>query len=76
MIIVVSKIKDSLGKVALAIIAATNGKDVLLVDADDQETSTDFMALGNEFLEQRLSVIELFEVVDQIMTLNQKQKHI
>ena len=76
MIIVVSKIKDSLGKVALAIIAATNGKDVLLVDADDQETSTDFMSLGNEFLEQRLSVIELFEVVDQIMTLNQKQKHI
>ena len=57
MIIVVGGIKGGSGKTTvatnLAIIAATNGKDVLLVDADDQETSTDFTALRNESLEQR-----------------------
>ena len=37
----------------------------------DQKTSTDFMALSNKSLEQRISVTEPPEVVDKIMTLNQ-----
>ena len=56
MIVVVGGIKGGSGKTTvatnLAIICAMSGKDVLLVDADDQETSTDFTALRNESLEQ------------------------
>jgi chromosome partitioning protein len=56
MIIVVGGIKGGSGKTTvatnLAIIRATSGSDVLLVDADDQETSTDFTTLRNELLEQ------------------------
>ena len=32
----------------LAILSATEGRDVLLIDADDQETATDFTVLRNE----------------------------
>lgn len=32
----------------LAIMRAAQGKDVLLVDADDQETASDFTILRNE----------------------------
>lgn len=52
MIIVVGGIKGGSGKTTvatnLAVIRAKDGADVLLVDADDQETTTDFTILRNE----------------------------
>jgi chromosome partitioning protein len=52
MIIVVGGIKGGSGKTTvatnLAVIRSTAGSDVLLVDADDQETATDFTMLRNE----------------------------
>lgn len=52
MILVAGGIKGGSGKtttaVNLAIMRASAGKDVLLVDADDQETSSDFTALRTE----------------------------
>lgn len=54
MIIVCGGIKGGSGKttaaVNLAIMRAAEGKDVLLVDADDQETATDFTQLRAEKL--------------------------
>jgi chromosome partitioning protein len=54
MIVVAGGIKGSSGKTTvatnLAVIRAVQGRDVLLVDADDQETATDFTALRNERL--------------------------
>jgi chromosome partitioning protein len=51
-IIVVGGIKGGSGKTTvatnLAILRAHDGRDVLLVDADDQETATDFTQLRNE----------------------------
>lgn len=55
MIIVVGGIKGGSGKTTvstnLAVMRANAGKDVLLVDADDQETASDFTALRNEMIE-------------------------
>ncbi len=55
MIYVVGGIKGGSGKSTvatnLAIALAREGRDVLLVDADDQETATDFSAWRNERLE-------------------------
>ena len=52
MIVVVGGIKGGSGKTTvatnLAIMRALNGHDVLLVDADDQETASDFTILRNE----------------------------
>ena len=52
MIIVAGGIKGGSGKTTiatnLAVIRSTEGHDVLLVDADDQETSSDFTLLRNE----------------------------
>lgn len=52
MILTVGGIKGGSGKTTvatnLAIIRAKSGRDVLLIDADDQETATDFTALRNE----------------------------
>jgi chromosome partitioning protein len=52
MIVVVGGIKGGSGKTTvatnLAILRAQDGRDVLLVDADDQETATDFTQLRNE----------------------------
>jgi chromosome partitioning protein len=52
MIVVVGGIKGGSGKTTvatnLAIIRARDGRDVLLIDADDQETASDFTALRNE----------------------------
>src|SRR5919107_1777997 len=52
MIIVVGGIKGGSGKTTvatnLAVIRSAEGRDVLLVDADDQETSTDFTIIRNE----------------------------
>ena len=54
MIIVAGGIKGGSGKTTvathLAVMRALEGRDVLLIDADDQETATDFTALRNERL--------------------------
>ena len=54
MIIVVGGIKGGSGKTTvatnLAVIRSAEGKDVLLIDSDDQETATDFTVLRNERL--------------------------
>ena len=54
MIIVAGGIKGGSGKTTvathLAVMRARQGRDVLLIDADDQETATDFTALRNERL--------------------------
>ncbi len=52
MIIVVGGIKGGSGKSTvatnLAVLCATEGQDVLLIDSDDQETAADFTILRNE----------------------------
>lgn len=52
MIIVVGGIKGGSGKTTLAtnlaVMRSAEGHDVLLIDADDQETSTDFTIIRNE----------------------------
>ena len=52
MIVVCGGIKGGSGKttvaINLAVIRALDGYDVLLVDADDQETATDFTRQRNE----------------------------
>lgn len=57
MIYVVGGIKGGSGKTTvatnLAVALALDGRDVLLVDADDQETATDFSAWRNERTEGR-----------------------
>jgi chromosome partitioning protein len=54
MIVVVGGIKGGSGKTTvatnLAVLRAATGHDVLLVDADDQETASDFTILRNEKL--------------------------
>jgi chromosome partitioning protein len=54
MIIVVGGIKGGSGKTTvatnLAVLRSGKSKDVLLIDADDQETATDFTILRNEQL--------------------------
>lgn len=55
MILVCGGIKGGVGKTTLAtnmaIMRSRQGKDVLLVDADDQATASDFTAVRNETLE-------------------------
>lgn len=52
MIVVVGGIKGGSGKTTvatnLAVMRAASGSDVLLIDADDQETASDFTILRNE----------------------------
>lgn len=52
MIIVVGGIKGGSGKSTvatnLAVMCATEGQDILLIDSDDQETASDFTILRNE----------------------------
>jgi cellulose biosynthesis protein BcsQ len=54
MILVCGGIKGGVGKTTLAtsmaVLRAAIGRDVLLVDADDQATATDFTAVRNETL--------------------------
>lgn len=54
MIIVVGGIKGGSGKTTIAtnlvVLRSNRSKDVLLIDADDQETATDFTVLRNEQL--------------------------
>lgn len=55
MIIVVGGIKGGSGKTTVAtnltVMRANDGRDVLLIDADDQETASDFTVLRNERLD-------------------------
>jgi chromosome partitioning protein len=55
MILVCGGIKGGVGKTTLAtsmvVLRSAAGRDVLLVDADDQATATDFTAVRNESLE-------------------------
>ncbi len=55
MIIVIGGIKGGSGKTTiatnLAVMRSNTGTDVLLIDADDQETANDFTTLRNESLE-------------------------
>lgn len=57
MIVVSGGTKGGSGKTTiatnLAILRAAEGRDVLLVDADDQETASDFTVLRNERLNER-----------------------
>lgn len=57
MIFVSGGIKGGVGKTTLAtnmvVLLAHSGKDVLLVDADDQETASDFTMVRNETLAER-----------------------
>ncbi|HLP81261.1 MAG TPA: AAA family ATPase [Nitrosomonas sp.] len=57
MILVCGGIKGGVGKTTLAtniaVMRTAEGKDVLLVDADDQGTASDFTAIRNETLESR-----------------------
>lgn len=59
MIIVVGGIKGGSGKTTvattLAVMCAEEGLDVLLIDADDQETASDFTALRNETQQEKPS---------------------
>jgi chromosome partitioning protein len=59
MIIVVGGIKGGSGKTTvatnLAVMCASEGQDVLLIDADDQETASDFTILRNETQQERPS---------------------
>src|SRR5215213_6591127 len=52
MIVVVGGIKGGSGKTTvatnLAVIRAAEGRDMILIDADDQETASDFTILRNE----------------------------
>ena len=54
MILVCGGIKGGVGKTTLAtsmvVMRSATGRDVLLVDADDQATATDFTAIRNETL--------------------------
>ena len=81
MIIVIGGIKGGSGKTTvatnLAVIRSGEGKDVLLVDADDQETSTDFTILRNEVLENGAGYtnIKLTGAAVRTETLRLKDKY-
>jgi chromosome partitioning protein len=57
MILVCGGIKGGVGKTTLAtnmaVMRANDGNDVLLVDADDQGTASDFTAIRNEAMAER-----------------------
>lgn len=57
MILVCGGIKGGVGKTTLAtnmaVMRTAEGKDVLLVDADDQGTASDFTSVRNETLEEK-----------------------
>lgn len=81
MIIVVGGIKGGSGKTTvatnLAVIRSKAGKDVLLIDADDQETSSDFTILRNEVLEDGAGYtnIKLTGAAVRTETLRLKDKY-
>jgi chromosome partitioning protein len=81
MIIIAGGIKGGSGKTTaatnLAVIRAGEGRDVLLVDADDQETATDFSTLRNERVEQgaKYTSIKLTGPAVRTETLRQAPKY-
>ncbi len=81
MIIVVGGIKGGSGKTTvatnLAVMRSGEGNDVLLIDADDQETSTDFTILRNEILENGAGYtnIKLTGAAVRTETLRLKDKY-
>jgi chromosome partitioning protein len=81
MIIIAGGIKGGSGKTTaatnLAVIRAREGRDVLLVDADDQETATDFTNLRNERAEQgaRYTNIKLTGAAVRTETLRLASKY-
>jgi chromosome partitioning protein len=81
MIIVIGGIKGGSGKTTvatnLAVMRSGKGNDVLLIDADDQETSTDFTILRNEILESGAGYtnIKLTGAAVRTETLRLKDKY-
>ena len=81
MIIVIGGIKGGSGKTTvatnLAVMRSGKGNDVLLIDADDQETSTDFTILRNEILESGAGYtnIKLTGAAVRTETLRLKNKY-
>ena len=81
MIIADGGIKGGSGKTTvatnLAVMRSGEGNDVLLVDADDQETSTDFTILRNEILENGAGYtnIKLTGAAVRTETLRLKNKY-
>ena len=84
MIIVIGGIKGGSGKTTVAtnltVMRSNAGKDVLLVDADDQETSTDFTTLRNEVLEEGAGYTNIkltgASVRTEVLRLNKKYEDI
>lgn len=84
MILTVGGIKGGSGKTTiattLAIMRASQNKDVLLVDADDQETASDFSMLRNERIEDipRYTTIKLAgpSVRTEILRISEKYQDI
>jgi chromosome partitioning protein len=81
MIVVVGGIKGGSGKTTvatnLAVIRAAEGRDVLLIDADDQETASDFTILRNERQPEAPSYtsIKLTGAAVRTETLRLRQKY-
>jgi chromosome partitioning protein len=81
MIIVVGGIKGGSGKSTvatnLAVMCAIAGQDVLLIDADDQETASDFTALRNETQSGKVSYtcIKLTGAAVRTETLRLSEKY-
>ena len=81
MIYVTGGIKGGSGKSTvatnLAVMLASQGKDILLVDADDQETATDFTYLRNEQLvgNAGYTAIQLTGKAVRDQVLRQKDKY-
>ena len=81
MIIIAGGIKGGSGKTTaatnLAVIRAGEGRDVLLVDADDQETATDFSILRNQRAGQgaKYTSIKLTGAAVRTETLRQAPKY-
>jgi chromosome partitioning protein len=81
MIITIGGIKGGSGKTTvatnLAVMRANTGRDVLLIDADDQETATDFTALRTERREEGAGYtgIKLTGAAVRTETLKLKEKY-
>jgi len=81
MIIVVGGIKGGSGKTTvatnLAVMCAAEGQDVLLIDADDQETASDFTILRNETQQEKPSYtcIKLTGVAVRTETIRLSNKY-
>ncbi len=79
MIIVVGGIKGGSGKTTVAtnltVLRSAQGRDVLLIDSDDQETATDFTILRNERRQARYTSIKLTDSSVRRETLKLQGKY-